>query len=194
MKHSILKKNQVKKCLTKETGCLATSPLLKAGRGQTSRRNEFYFLPPKVTMGWVMKSNSGMQMYKGVILCSIQRSPGGMPPFHKSGRKVICHTKVPKNWNNFRKSIAIWQNSLLSSQFSMFSTSFPLSLLSQTPNTHTNSLIYTLRMDKINQNAKECKSHLQFKIFKRYLTSLILQKSAVNSKSIFHVPSSNLHT
>ena len=153
MKHSILKKNQVKKCLTKETGCLATSPLLKAGRGQTSRRNEFYFLPPKVTMGWVMKSNSGMQMYKGVILCSIQRYPGGMPPFHKSGRKVICHTKVPKNWNNFRKSIAIWQNYLLSSQFSMFSTSFPLSLLSpNSKHTHKLSYIYT----KNGQNKPKC--------------------------------------
>lgn len=100
------KKIQVKKCLTKETGCLATSPLLKAGRDQTSRRNEFHFHPPTVTMGWVMKSNAGMQ-YKTVTLCSLQRYPGGMPPFHKSGRKVICHTEVSKYWNNFRKIIAI---------------------------------------------------------------------------------------
>ena len=104
---NIEKKIQVKKCLTKKTGCLATSPFLLAGRGQTIRRNEFHFHPPTVTMGWVMKSNAGMQMYKAVILCSTQRYPGGMPPFHKTGRKVICHTEVPKNWNNFRKIIAI---------------------------------------------------------------------------------------
>ena len=141
---STVKKIQVKKCLTKETGCLATSPLLKAGRDQTSRRNEFHFHPPTVTMGWVMKSNAGMQ-YKTVTLCSLQRYPGGMPPFHKSGRKVICHTEVSKYWNNFRKIIAIWQNYILSSPFSMFSTSFPLSLLSPNskhPYIHTLLLIH----------------------------------------------------